>query len=223
MINSKIPAAKFLGVYFDQKLNFKTHIEKIKSKMSKSLFALRQVKNILSDSALLSLYFSTIHCHLVYGIQIWGSACQSLLTELYKKQKQAIRLISKAKYNSHTEPLFKKLQILPLPDMIKFFNLQFMHSFKFNLLPSSFVHSWACPEPSIHDVRNKDDIVVPRSRLHQTAKLPLSEFPRLWNQFGHDEIKLLNNKFSFNKALKKHFLSLLNHTPVCNRVNCPNC
>ena len=221
--NSKIPAAKFLGVYFDQKLNFKTHIEKIKSKMSKSLFALRQVKNILSDSALLSLYFSTIHCHLVYGIQIWGSACQSLLTELYKKQKQAIRLISKAKYNSHTEPLFKKLQILPLPDMIKFFNLQFMHSFKFNLLPSSFVHSWACPEPSIHDVRNKDDIVVPRSRLHQTAKLPLSEFPRLWNLFGHDEIKLLNNKFSFNKALKKHFLSLLNHTPVCNRVNCPNC
>ena len=221
--NSKVPAAKFLGVYFDQKLNFKTHIEKIKSKIAKSLFALRQVKNLLSDPALLSLYFSTIHCHLVYGIQIWGCANQTTLSELYKKQKQAIRLISKAKYNAHTEPLFKQLQILPLPDLIKYFNLQFMHKFKHNSLPSSFVNSWVRQEASIHDIRNKDDILVPRSRINQTARLPLSEFPKLWNQFDHDEIRLLTNKFSFNKALKKHLLSLLNSVPVCNRDNCPNC
>lgn len=119
-------------MYFDQKLNFKTHIAIIKSKISKSLFALRQVKNILSDSALLSLYFSTVHCHLVYGIQIWGSASQSTLNELFKKQKNAIRLITKSKYNSHTEPLFKKLQVLPLTSLIKYFNLQFMHNFNHN-------------------------------------------------------------------------------------------
>ena len=221
--NSKIPAAKFLGVYFDQKLNFKTHIAIIKSKISKSLFALRQVKNILSDSALLSLYFSTVHCHLVYGIQIWGSASQSTLNELFKKQKNAIRLITKSKYNSHTEPLFKKLKVLPLPSLIKYFNLQFMHNFNHNLLPISFSNSWTRLGEGIHDVRVKDDIYVPRSRTCQTARLPWSEFPLLWNQFGHDEIKLLSKKSSFNIVLKKHLLSLLNLVPVCNRDNCPHC
>jgi hypothetical protein len=35
-----------------------------------------------------------VHCHLVYGNQIWGCANASLITELYRKQKEAIRIIS---------------------------------------------------------------------------------------------------------------------------------
>ncbi len=46
--NSKTSAAKFLGVYFDLKLNFKTYIQTIQSKKSRLLFAQRQVKNVLS-------------------------------------------------------------------------------------------------------------------------------------------------------------------------------
>jgi exonuclease III len=220
---SKIPAAKFLGVYFDPKLNFKFHIEKIKSKISKSLFALRQVKHVLSTKALLSLYFATIHTHLIYGVQIWSCANQSTLNDLFKKQKQAIRLISNAKYNAHTEPLFKLHNVLPLPDVIKFFNLQFMHNFKHHLLPTSFNHTWCHSDPGPHQLRNQDNLIVPMSRINLTARLPLSTLPQIWNNFNNDSIKLLSKKQSFNKALKKHLLSLLSVDPVCNRVNCPNC
>ena len=41
---SEVPAVKFLGVYFDPKLNFKYHIQTIKKKMSCALYSLRQVK-----------------------------------------------------------------------------------------------------------------------------------------------------------------------------------
>jgi hypothetical protein len=62
---SKIPATNFLGVLFDPKLNFKTHIQTNKNKISKSMYSLKQVKNILSEKAMLSLYFAMIHCHLI--------------------------------------------------------------------------------------------------------------------------------------------------------------
>ncbi len=39
---SKIPAANFL----DPKIKFKTHIQTIKNKIAKSIFALRQIKNM---------------------------------------------------------------------------------------------------------------------------------------------------------------------------------
>ena len=61
----------------------------------------------------------------------------------YKKsrkiQKRAVRIISKSKYNAHTDPLFKKLGILKAQDI---FTLNCLKLYKFcsNALPSYFDH-----------------------------------------------------------------------------------
>ena len=68
--DDKTPAVKFLGVYIDQDLNFKFHISEIKKKLSKALYSLRSVKNMLSEKSMTLLYNSLFHCHLLYAIQI---------------------------------------------------------------------------------------------------------------------------------------------------------
>jgi hypothetical protein len=45
---SKVPAMKFLRVYFDPSLNFQFHVEKIFAKISKGLYILPTVKNTLN-------------------------------------------------------------------------------------------------------------------------------------------------------------------------------
>ena len=45
-----------------------------------------------------------------YGILTWGYEPESIL----KLQKKAVRIITLAKYNAHTEPIFKKLSILKI-------------------------------------------------------------------------------------------------------------
>ena len=60
-----------------------------------------------------------------------------------------------SKYNSHTEPLFKELKILPLDALIKFFNLQFMQHFIQGFLPASFNSVWLTNEE-----RRPEDSVV---------------------------------------------------------------
>ena len=119
--SSDTPAVKFLGIYFDPDLNFKIQIRNISSKISKSLFILRRAKTFLSEKALKTLYYSLIHCHLIYGIHIWSSTAQSNLKELVLKQKNAIRIITSSKYNSHTSPLFKQSKILPFESLVMFF------------------------------------------------------------------------------------------------------
>jgi hypothetical protein len=138
----KIPAIKYLGVYFDPILNFKFHIEQVKKKLSKALFTLRHVKNILPPSALKSVYFSLIHSHLIYACKIWSSAGTNSFNNLYLKQQVAICLISNAKYNAHTEPLFSKLKILKLPDLVHEAKLKFMFKVTHNLAPISFANTW---------------------------------------------------------------------------------
>ncbi len=78
---------RFLGVFFDHQLNFKYHIGQIISKVSRALFIARTVKNILTPKALKSLYYSLIHCPLIYALPIWSVCNQQMQTELFKKQK----------------------------------------------------------------------------------------------------------------------------------------
>jgi hypothetical protein len=200
------PVVKFLGVLFDPALSFKNHISTISSKISKSLFILRSAKNILSQKALKALYYSLIHSHLIYCIQIWSCGNQSSINSLFIKQKAAIRIINLKSYNAHTESLFKSSAILPLPTLIDYFKLQFMHHFSYNHLPTSFNNMWITNarrqlmlDQNPHELRNGEDYYIPFSRLFSIDRHPLINFPKSWNEFSYNDIKSTSHKSTFNK------------------------
>jgi hypothetical protein len=224
----KLPAVRFLGVFFDPNLMFKYPINTIRSTLSRALFALRSAKNILSTQSLTTLYFSIMHCHLIYAIQIWSSSSPNSYTSLFKLQKSAIRLITNSKYNAHTEPLFKQCKILPLPDLVNYFKIQFMHRFSQNFLPISFTDTWV--RNNIRNIgdneillRNRNAIQRPFSRLCSTDHHPLTAFPKLWEDFPDIHIKFIRNKLEFDEKLKKYFLDELSATPNCGRLFCYSC
>jgi hypothetical protein len=229
--SDKTPAIKYLGVYFDPQLNFKYHLTQISKKLSYALYSLRSVKNLLPQHSLKTLYYSLFHCHLVYGIEIWSVAAPSQLKPLFIKQKMAIRIISNKSYNTHTEPLFKSLEILPLNDLISFFKLKFFHSYVYNTIPTSFSSTWLTSiEQRHHDgqlqlqynLRNNDDFFIPFVRTTTLSRFPLYNFPELWNNLPF-AIKDIPSKISFSVHLKRHMLSKLNANYTCNRLICHAC
>ena len=62
---------KFLGLFIDDKLQWKAHIKHCKAKLSNSLYAIRSAKHLLSKDNLKTLYFSLVHPYLYYGTIIW--------------------------------------------------------------------------------------------------------------------------------------------------------
>jgi hypothetical protein len=226
---SKIPAMRFLGVFFDPQLSFKCHVELIISKVSRALFILRTVKNILTPNALKSLYYSLIHCHLIYASPIWSICNQQLQNDLFKKQKLAIRAISGLKYNDHTEPFFKKLEILPIPSLIDFFSIQFMQRFVQRFLPAAFDDTWTTNairrEGQSHIcLRNDNNLFIPPARLSQTDNHPLTNLPRKWESIADaHHVNILRDKKDFDKALKTYFLKKLKSHVKCENPFCPSC
>jgi hypothetical protein len=223
---------RFLGLMIDPDLKYTSHVNKIKNKVSSGLYFMRKAKNNLSKRGMKSLYYSLIHSHIIYGIQVWTTCATGMINNIFKLQKRAIRLIHNAPYNAHTESLFKESRILPLPKLIEFFQLQFMQQFTNSFLPSSFNGLWLTRDAlrqlesqgaPRYQLRNDDDIYLPPSRLVSTQKAPFYHFPRLWQAFDNYDIKILRNKLEFNTRLKDHYLSELKTDYRCTRLLCPFC
>jgi len=227
--NEDDPCIRFLGLYLDPSLNYKSHIRHITKKISTALYFMRNAKNYLTPAALKLVYYSLVHSHIIYAIQVWSSSSLSNINQIHKLQKSAIRILCNSKYNAHTQPLFKQLGILPVPELVEYFKIQFMQKFSFGLLPAAFVNLWttnaARNQANIHryPLRNSDNLHIPLARLASNDNHPLYSFPRLWENFNDPQIKLIRNKLEFNSKLKKFFLNKLPDVPNCNRLFCPNC
>ena len=61
---------KYLGVFIDSKLNFYFHLNVVANKLSRALGILCKLKHILSQNTLLKLYYSLVHLHLLYGLEL---------------------------------------------------------------------------------------------------------------------------------------------------------
>jgi hypothetical protein len=151
-----------------------------------------------------------------------------MITELFRKQKAAIRVITNSRYNQHTEPLFKCLKILSLPSLSEFFRLQFIQRYVQGLLPISFNNTWIKNEARRAEntamvLRNHDDFYSPVSRLKSLEKFPLYSFSKSWENFTNENIKIIRNISEFNNKLKEHFLENLSSIVVCTKAYCPSC
>ena len=104
--------------------------------ISKSVFAINRVKYILPYAALRSLYFSLVHSRLQYGIEAWGNS--NSIHKLPRIQKRAIRVINNKDYRHHTDPLFKRNNIMKVKDLYQLQVFSFMHDLVNNKLPGSF-------------------------------------------------------------------------------------
>jgi hypothetical protein len=71
--NQKYKSFKFLGIYIDETLTWKYHINKVISKIAWSNYIINKVKNILPSSCLKTLYSSIIHSHINCGLLAWGN------------------------------------------------------------------------------------------------------------------------------------------------------
>ena len=107
---------KYLGIFLDRYLSFSFHITELCKKLATAVGMLHKMKNLCSDNTLKSIYYSLFHSHMTYGISIWGLAKPTLTQKVYFLQKKAARIIEKADYLAHTNPIFKKHKILKCTD-----------------------------------------------------------------------------------------------------------
>jgi hypothetical protein len=206
--NKKDRYFKLLGVLLDENLTFNDNTDYLCNKLAKSIFIINQAKNFLSPKALKTLYFSLVHSHLLYCINITSCTSQSNINRITKLQKKAIRIISNVNSTAHTEPLFRNLNILPFDKLITQGRLHLMHSIMNNYCPDSFLNIFQTNATRNNGrlLRNDSELILPQHRIELFKKMPLYTLPHLWNNLKI-ELKAQRNKTTFRIALQYDLLN----------------
>ena len=139
-VNIETPkVTKYLGILIDDNLSFKSHIHYLEPKLSRSVGVISRLRYFLPSSALINLYYSLIHSHLLYGLPVWASTYKTYLglTKIRVLQNKAISIISETPYKERISPNYYELQILKLDDLYQFELAKFMHQYTHNKLPSA--------------------------------------------------------------------------------------
>ena len=68
---------KYLGILIGSQLTFKHHINELVKMISRGIGILYKLKPFVTPKILKSVYYAIIYPFLLYGITVWGSACNT--------------------------------------------------------------------------------------------------------------------------------------------------
>ena len=218
---------KFLGLIFDKHMSWSEHLWFITSKLNSICGILNFMKNVLPKSALKTLYHSLFGSILNYGLLIWGKKSNYLFTI----QKKVIRIISKAHFLAHTEPLFKNENILKIADLYKLNCMKIYFKFKNNSLPTKIQTLFTETRYNIHryptsHIRQQNNLIlIEKPALSENGKNLLSyNLPKIVNSLPSIITdKAQTHSFdSYKKYIKNHFIKAYS-SAECSVVNCYSC
>ena len=128
--------AKFLGVFIDENLSWKQHIDRVGSKISNSMVIYYKSKDVLSKQCLKD--FSFIHNYVNYTNITWASTGKCKLERLYHCQKHAGRLVYHKDWYTHASLLLNDIKTLNVFKLNILNILCFMYKYMKNSNPPVF-------------------------------------------------------------------------------------
>ena len=207
---------KFVGMILDEFLTWKYHIHHVFNKAASALYTLSKLRKLLPSHIKLTIYNSLFRSFIEYGVNCWGKAHNSKIKRLITLQKRACRYIDNAKYNSHTDKIFMKYNILKLDDLVNLNHACFMYKLVNNILPPSFNNLF-------EKLNNYDRTLSFKTLI--INKNSLKSFPsftliKYWNELSLN-LKRCSSLNVLRSKLKRKFFG--KYDTVCRKSNCYSC
>ena len=96
------------------------------------------------------------------------------------------------------------------------------------MLPISFNDIWV--KNNVRNIgeneiqlRNYNQLQPVHSTIAKLDIFPLYNYPKIWQDFPNEQIKIIRKTAEFDQKLKNYFLNDLSAVASCNRLLCPAC
>lgn len=211
----------FLGIVINKYLSWNSHINFISKKISRVLGIMCKLKHIIPTTAKLTIYNTLILPNINYGLLCWGYQSSKLMN----LQKKAIRTIINAKYNAHTDPIFKQLDLLKITDIYTISKLKFFFKIVHNMLPSYFLTNFVVFNRDTHEYQTRQSCFL---------RVPSHNYARFEQGLRYSIVKSVNNLepvvmqkiythslSGFSRYTKSHIID--KYAASCNVRNCYVC
>ena len=201
---------KYLGLLIDENLSWKTHINSVATKISKTIGLIARLRHIVPTCTLLNIYQSLIVPYITYGLISWGNACKTFLDQILVLQKRALRLIYFAETNDHAIPFFVKAKILPVQFLYYESVCNLMLDINRNTAPRNILNLFSRIS-SVHSYKTRsstsDHFYTKESRINATRNAFSRVGVKIWN--GIPATLKKSTKKSFKESLKGKLFDIL--------------
>jgi exonuclease III len=159
----RVEVYKYLGLWIDFKLDFSTHIKRIRKSVAPIIGVLKRIRPYVIAEILDNLYFAYVHSRLSYMVSIWGMATQGRINSLQVLQNRGIKNLRRLPFRFPTKELYSE-KILPVVKLREFEMLLTVHriikgKFRYgqSILYRSEIHGY--------NTRNSHNIQLPFFRM----------------------------------------------------------
>ena len=200
---------KYLGVYFDDKLDWKTHVNYVCEKIGKVCGFLSKLRYCANKEVLKMVYFALVQSHIQYCNIVWGTAPQTSLAPLVAIQNRVVRILNFAPFLSrNVQQFYDDFGVMNLEQIHKFATGKFMYKLASHQLPCNFDDVLA--DITIETALNlrstsNGDLKVNFARTKYGEKMIQTDGVKLWNRIPTN-IKQSESFEIFVKRLKKYIL-----------------
>lgn len=119
---------KYLGVIVDQHLRWKSHIELISKKIRTLIPIFYQLRNILHQKQLISVYKALAESIIRYAITCWGGLYDNVLNMLQVTQNYIIKVMLKKPKMYSTQRLYDEKMLLNIRLIYVLQSITFIHT-----------------------------------------------------------------------------------------------
>ena len=201
---------KYLGVYFDEKLDWKIHIKYLCEKIGKVCGYLSKLRHCTSVTIQKMIYSAIVKSHLQYCNIVWGDASETAIKPLTSIQNRIIRILTFAPFRSaNVQQYFDMLNVMNLKQIHNFEKGKFMYRLVNKKLPCNFENLWSpLRERTQYNLRSNDDGKINEmfARTNYGYKMIQTSGARLWNSIP-TSIKNGESLNIFTTQYKKYLLS----------------
>lgn len=162
----------FLGLIFDNQLNWKAHIDRLAGKLSSACYAIKKIRELCGFDAAKAVYFAYFDSLMSYGLILWGTAAE--VNRIFTLQKRAVRCVLNMKNTDTCRETFNKVGILTLTSAYVYQNLIYTKKY----MQENHFHS----DTHTHNTRNKHNIEMVGHRLAKTSKSFVCNSARFFNK-----------------------------------------
>ena len=171
-----------------------------------------------------NIYFSLVYSHMIYAIEVWGSAFKTEIHKVFCSPKHAIRLITRNENANYvpgplapSNPNLRRVCTLKVSDIYKYQISKFIFKCLYQLGPINF-QNWFIYNREINryhtrtniDINNEvnlTNLFVPYARTtNYGLKQIKADGPRIWNAIPN-HIKTITSLNVFLKNLKTYLLT----------------
>ena len=214
MINNVIlqqtECTKFLGIYIDSDLSWKSHIHYLCKLLSRNTGVLYKLKHIFPTGILQTIYATLITSYMYHGILAWGNCASFLLDKILHIQKRSIRIVNRTSFLAHTNELFFTNKVFKITDLFLYNLGMFMYKLLINELPEAFMTMFKKNnEIHTYPTRQRDSFHLPSTRTVFAQKQIIFTGPRFWNDLPN-EIMISPSLYVFKRRVKLLLLQKYN-------------